>query len=210
MPSTSKLWDDIFKQSGMGRSWDGVSDEEAESLYLLWKNSPAGGILTASSKEGDAIMGLKAKGYVRGFGNSLELTQLGKRLIREMATHEPNSFEKNAKVPSYSEIKNKKASRPRQSHVAKQSKVASRQGSVFNLRKESLSRMQATAQENPGALAMILGKAREQLKALFLSLGTELVFEYKNSPQVRRLIDPIKEKTGQLLVDLDRLERQLP
>jgi hypothetical protein len=130
-----QFWDTVFGAQ------ERISDKEAAALYDLWKSSPAGKLVPSATPP-DTVMALKMKGYVRGFGDSLELTSSGQRLIREMATHEPNSFEKNAKTPPYSKIRDKKASRPRQTHVAKQSKQASlNEARPFNLRRESLRRM---------------------------------------------------------------------
>lgn len=135
----SSIFDTLLKFS-----WDKITDVEAHALYEAWKRSPSGKKLSAAS--GNEILSLKAKGYVAGFGDRLELTPLGERLIREMATNEPNNLEKNAKMPSYSEIKGKKASRPRQTHVAKQSKIASLNPiRPFNLRRESVLRMRGVS-----------------------------------------------------------------
>ena len=123
-------------------SWERISDQEAKLLYDLWKASPAGGKLAVAGGQNETLTNLKIKGYLSGLGDCLKLTQRGQRLIREMAIWEPNSFEKKAEMPPYSKIKDKKASRPRQTHVAKQSKQAALvEEKVFNLRRASFLRM---------------------------------------------------------------------
>lgn len=134
------LFDILFPKSL--RIQVGLTDAEANTLYSLWKGSPAGAttFIAQAGMEGKSLNALKTKGYLAGFGDSLELTEKGKKIIVEMVTHEPNAFEKHAKDFSYSGIKAKSASskRPRQSLLKKQ---ASKEPKTFNLRKQSLRRM---------------------------------------------------------------------
>jgi len=136
------LFDILFPKSL--RIQAGLSDAEANTLYNLWKGSPAGAttLQAQAGIEASNLNGLKTKGYLAGFGNSLELTENGKKVIVEMVTHEPNAFEKHAKEVSYSGIKAKSANaRPRQSFLKKASKEEMKEPKVFNLRKASLRRM---------------------------------------------------------------------
>jgi len=121
-----------------------LNDDEARTLYDLWKASPAGSqTLTVQGNTNRRVIdALKTKGYVAGFGEDVELTEKGKKIIVEMVTHEPNAFEKHAKEMSYSGIKAKNAEnkRPKQAFFNKQASKK-KQGKTFNLRKESIRRM---------------------------------------------------------------------
>ena len=103
-----------------------LSDTEANLLYRLWKNAPAGTNKFAVSEEADlkTMSALKGKGYLAGFGSSLEFTDKGKKIIVEMVTHQPNAFDKRATEVSYSSIKAKASTRPKQSLVKKTMKSA--------------------------------------------------------------------------------------
>lgn len=119
----------------------GLTDAEASFLYNSWKNSPVGSFAIPVPQEAEKMQvnALKTKGYITGFGNGMELTDKGKKIIVEMVTHEPNSFEKRAKELSYSGIKAKSANaRPRQALLNKR---ASKEKGSFNLRRESIKRM---------------------------------------------------------------------
>jgi hypothetical protein len=133
------LFDFIFTKQL--RADAGLTDPEANAIYTLWKNSPIGTTKFSSFScgvENKILTALKTKGYLAGFGDNVELTEKGKKVIIEMATHEPNAFEKHAKQVQYSSILTKKASRRgRQTFL----KHASKDGKIFNLRKESIRRM---------------------------------------------------------------------
>ena len=138
--NAQSLFDLIFPKNLRDKA--GLTDAEAGLLYGMWKAAPSGSTAFSLPLGGDKkhVVALKTKGYLAGFGNSIELTEKGKKVIVEMVTHEPNSFEKHATEISYSGIKSKKASvRPRQAFLKKQaSKTVSK---TFNLRKTSLYRM---------------------------------------------------------------------
>ncbi len=137
------LFDILFPKSL--RIQAGLSDSEANTLYNLWKGSPAGSasLMVQAGMESSYLNGLKTKGYLTGSGASLELTEKGKKVIVEMVTHEPNAFEKHAKEVSYSGIKAKSANaRPRQALLKKMASTEPvKEPKVFNLRKASLRRM---------------------------------------------------------------------
>ena len=153
MPETPKvhmgqsLFDLLFPKSL--RVQVGLTDIEANALYTLWKNSPAGATSFAIKADMDnrTLTALKTKGYLAGVGGEIELTDKGKKVIVEMVTHEPNAFSKQASEISYSGIKSKSAAnkRPRQAHVKK---VASKNEKVFNLRKASLEKLKKELDEN--------------------------------------------------------------
>ena len=124
------------------RAEAGLTDTEAKFLYDMWKSSPEGATKFAirpADLGRREVNALKTKGYIAGFGSGIELTERGKKVIVEMVTHEPNSFEKQAKEVSYSGIKNKSASRPRQAFLSK--KASKKAGKAFNLRKQSLRKL---------------------------------------------------------------------
>jgi hypothetical protein len=113
-----------------------LTDTEASTLYRLWNESPTGARVfkTPSNLDSKSIFALKSKGYIAGYGESLELTDKGKKVLVEMVTNEPNAFEKKSDV-SYSKIKAKHANmRPRQAFV----KRASLENEVkpFNLKRQ--------------------------------------------------------------------------
>ena len=118
--TSQSLFDFIFPKTM--RNQAGLSDTEANALYTLWKNSPKGATRFAATEgiDSHSLVALKTKGYLVGFGNSLELTEKGKKIIVEMATHEPNAFEKHAETLSYSGIKATTNKRPRQAFFNKQ------------------------------------------------------------------------------------------
>lgn len=139
--SAQSLFDIIFPKEA--RTNANLSDGEASFLYTLWKSAPTGATSFQVPPNADRkhVTALKTKGYLSGFGEGIELTDQGKKIIVEMVTHEPNSFEKHAQDVSYSGIKAKSAnSRPRQAFLKKQ---ASSTGPVksFNLHRESLKRL---------------------------------------------------------------------
>jgi hypothetical protein len=118
----------------------GLNDKEADVLYKMWKDSsPGSKKYSANNADSAAIVGLKTKGYVVGSGNELEFTEKGKKIIREMVTSEPNSFDKNSKSLSYSGIKNKSAKRQRQTFTKHADNAPKTE--PFNLRKEAIKKM---------------------------------------------------------------------
>lgn len=138
--TAQSLFDLIFPKSM--RIQAGLSDSEAHLLYNMWKGSPAGAtnFMVPAGSDKRNVSALKTKGYLSGFGDGLELTERGKKVIVEMVTHEPNAFEKHAKEVSYTGIKSKSASRPKQSFLKKASKEP-KKSKTFNLRKASIRRM---------------------------------------------------------------------
>jgi len=119
-----------------------LSDEEAAFLYSAWKQMPQGSSHFGMSPTANTkcVNSLKTKGYLSGFGDRLEFTPKGKKLIVEMVMHEPNSFDKNGQIPSYSNIKAKTAGqRQRQTFVTK--KASRYNPPVFNLYRRSLENM---------------------------------------------------------------------
>jgi hypothetical protein len=135
--SAQSLLDVLFSKSDIG-----LTDAEARILLAMWKNSPRGSqhLAAPGADESKTVSALKVKGYLSGYGSGVELTEKGRKAIVEMVTHEPNAFSKKAQALPYSGIKAKNAkgkARPRQAFK----KTASRQGKVFNLRKESLRRL---------------------------------------------------------------------
>lgn len=140
--AAQSLFDIVFPKSL--RVQAGLTDAEANVIYNLWKGSPAGVTQFVLPEDVDRrlVNALKVKGYLAGISSGLELTERGKKVIVEMVTHEPNSFEKHANEISYNALKNKSASRPRQSLVKKQaSRNKKAEPKVFNLRLESIKRM---------------------------------------------------------------------
>ena len=122
-----------------------LTDEEAEFLYTAWKQMPKGASHFGVSPAGNmkCVNSLKTKGYLSGFGDRLEITPKGKKLIVEMVMHEPNCFDKNGQMPSYSNIKAKTANmRQRQTFVTK--KASRYNPHVFNLHRRSLENMGKT------------------------------------------------------------------
>lgn len=108
----------------------GISDQEANSLYSAWKSTDPGSSKLKAGLSESHVSSLRAKGYVTVQPDGVELTDKGRKIIIEMVTNAPNSFSKDAKDPSYTEIKRKQASRrPRETFVQK-GKVA-----AFNLSK---------------------------------------------------------------------------
>lgn len=133
------LFDLIFPKQM--RVQAGLSDDEASFLYNMWKTAPVGSTSFSVPPNADKkhVSALKVKGYLSGFGASTELTEKGKKVIVEMVTAEPNSFEKQAKDVSYSSIKSKSAhGRPIQAFLKKASKATV---PSFNLRRMSLRKM---------------------------------------------------------------------
>ncbi len=113
-----------------------LSDTEASTLYRLWNESPTGARVFRVPSEIDkkAIFALKTKGYLAGYGESIELTDKGRKILVEMVTNEPNALEKKSEI-SYSKIKAKHAnSRPRQAFVKRAS--ADETMKPFNLNKQ--------------------------------------------------------------------------
>jgi hypothetical protein len=136
------LFDLIFLPGKTGKALFGLTDAEAKTLYDLWKNAPVGAKKFAINDDMDRsqITSLKTKGYLTGFGNGIELTSKGKKVIVEMVTHESNAFEKRASELSYSKIKANANRRPRQSLLRKKASKEVKD-KVFNLRKASILRM---------------------------------------------------------------------
>lgn len=135
---SQSLFDIIFPQQM--RQQIGLTDKEAGVLYSMWKDSPVGADRFSSNDiDGKTMNSLKIKGYLAGFGDGVELTEKGKKIIVEMVTHEPNALDKKASNVQYSSIKNK-TQRQKQAFKKKTaSKTASER--TFNLRRESLRRM---------------------------------------------------------------------
>ena len=133
------LFDVIFPKEK--RQQVGLTDSEAGFIYDMWKNTPVGTTTFSVPKEVNKSMvnALKAKGYLVGYGASIELTERGKKIIVEMATHEPNAFSKKGEV-SYSEIKAKANHRPIQALVNKCASKESEPKS-FNLYRKSVENM---------------------------------------------------------------------
>jgi hypothetical protein len=114
----------------------GLSDAEAGLLYRMWQSAPKGEKkLNATAADGRSLVLLKAKGYVEGGGLDAVLTEKGRKVIVEMATHEPNAFEKNGNEVSYNKIKAKRKSDAREKQAFVKRK-ASKQVKPFNLREE--------------------------------------------------------------------------
>ena len=108
------------------------SDVEASALYDMWRESPPGtNAFSVPKGMLRHINAWKTKGLVEGFSNSLALTDKGRKLINEMVTSEPNSFEKKASMPKYSTIKAHK-----RLINSRRLKAASKQAKPFNLRRE--------------------------------------------------------------------------
>jgi hypothetical protein len=120
----------------------GLSDAEAKLLYSMWREAPPGARAFSLPSGADAryATALKSKGYVVGFGDNLEITEKGRKVIVEIVTNEPNAFSKKASLAPYSQIRKKANGRPRQTHVKK----ASAEDRPFNLRKRSVANMRMT------------------------------------------------------------------
>ena len=124
---------DIILPKNMYSDPNTPTDSEATALYSLWKESPPGGVdrFIVPAQHKPLINAWKAKGLVHGFSDSLELTDKGRKLIIEMVTNEPNSFEKKAQMPRYSDVRAKKEAL-KEARVKKSSINGSR---PFNMRK---------------------------------------------------------------------------
>jgi hypothetical protein len=113
-----------------------LTDDEASALYRIWNDSPPGSFKfrTPMSVDKRSLTALKSKGYITGYGDALELTERGRKVLVEMVTNEPNAFEKKSEI-SYSKIQSKKASmRPVQAHVKRAAKNETEKKNVFNLK----------------------------------------------------------------------------
>lgn len=109
-----------------------LSDKEASTLYTIWNDSPPGSksFNLPPNADSKTVFALKTKGYIAGFGSSIELTDKGRKILVEMVTNEPNALEKKSEI-SYSRIQEKKANlRQRQSFTKK----ASSEKEGFNLK----------------------------------------------------------------------------
>lgn len=136
MEKTSQFMFEIFLPREVFEQLSGLNDKEADVLYRLWKEAaPGSKKFSSGSGDKDAIVGLKSKGYIAGHGDELEFTDKGKKIIREMVTAEPNSFDKNSQTKSYSKIKEKSA-RQRTTFTKQASKAE-----PFNLRSEAVKKM---------------------------------------------------------------------
>ena len=136
------LFDLIFPREM--RQQAGLTDAEANFVYSLWKSTPVGTTAFSIPKEASksTVNALKAKGYLTGYGSGIELTERGKKVIVEFATHEPNAFSKNAGEMSYSQIKAKASHRPIQALVKKQKCAAKeKEGKSFSLYRKSVENM---------------------------------------------------------------------
>ena len=121
-----------------------IADDEATLLYNIWKASPPGSNVFAPPNGSDErkVMALKAKGFISGFGNRLEMTEKGRRIVVEMVTHEPNAFEVKQAMSSYSDIKKNGCKRPVQSLLRKHAQAEDKaEKPAFNLRNESVKRI---------------------------------------------------------------------
>lgn len=118
-------------------AYDVITDREARALFEMWKNAePDSRRLSESGADASMLRALKAKGYVSGFGEAIELTEKGRTILVEMVTNEPSSFLRNSSIPPYSSIKARASQRrPRQTHTKKASRDS------FNLRRESMRRL---------------------------------------------------------------------
>ena len=126
---------------------NGLTDSEAQCLYSLWKGAPKGSKEFSPAGDQKSILALKTKGYVAGGLGTLKITEKGRKVIIEMATNEPNAFDKQAQMPTYSEIKSAKQ-RPRQTFIKKSS---SEPVKPFNLAKRrALGQAQPAAPAKPG------------------------------------------------------------
>jgi hypothetical protein len=112
MEKEAQLFFEIIFPRGMIENY-GISDAEANLLYSLWKEASPGTTKFKQGSDNTALVGLKSKGYIINQGDGLEITDKGKKVIREMVTNEPNSFAKAKKPVSYSEIKARTASTKR-------------------------------------------------------------------------------------------------
>ena len=130
-PAEAQNWVEFV----VSRPAGSVSDTDASLLYDIWKAAPPGSRTFAPPQGSDPgkIMALKAKGLIAGFGDRLELTQKGRKVVVEMVTHEPNAFSKQSEM-AYSEIKRAASKRPIQSLVKKQVRAA-KESPPYNLKK---------------------------------------------------------------------------
>lgn len=118
-----------------------LSDEEAGMLYAMWKDAPPGSNVFPLPAGADKrmVMALKSKGMLSGYGEALEITDKGRKVIIEMVTNERNAFEKKSETISYNAIKQKAKNKSRtglRKHAGKRSETK-----PFNLREESLKKM---------------------------------------------------------------------
>ena len=97
---------DIIMPSLILNDPDMPTNEEARSLYDMWKCSEPGHS-KFSCDNMSMVNAWKTKGLVDGISEELTLTQKGRRVLMDMAIGEPNQFEKKA-MPSYSQIKTRK------------------------------------------------------------------------------------------------------
>jgi hypothetical protein len=121
-----------------------IADDEASLLYDIWKSAPPGSKVFAAPQGIDQrkVLALKAKGFIAGFGDRLELTERGRRIVVEMVTHEPNAFEVKQASMTYSEIKKNGCKRPIQSLIKKHAQAEKKdERPAFNLRRESSKRI---------------------------------------------------------------------
>ena len=116
----------MYKPYGKGPI---LTDDEAQTLYNLWKTSKPGERKFVPASKGE-IISLKAKGYLSG-ATEVELTDRGRKVIVEMVTREPSALEKSSDPPPYSKIKTMANRRPRQTFVEKK---AGREANPFNLK----------------------------------------------------------------------------
>jgi hypothetical protein len=122
---------------GSGQQANLLTDEEADTLYGMWKSAPPGNKrFQAPYGKARAIQSLKAKGYVTGM-DDVELTERGRKIIVEMATREPNALDRRA-MPAYSDMQ-KSAKRARQTFTGKRTKTAGDQR-PFNLKRSKTQR----------------------------------------------------------------------
>lgn len=108
-----------------------LTDDEAQTLYNLWKTSKPGERKFVPASKGE-IVALKAKGYLAGT-TEVELTDRGRKVIVEMVTREPSILEKSSDPPPYSKIKAMAKRRPRQSFIEKKAGLESK---PFNLKSQ--------------------------------------------------------------------------
>lgn len=100
----------------------GLTDKEADALYSMWKTSSSNTTRYSSNAlPKNMVLSLKTKGYIHGGLDQFELTEKGRKLIVEMATNESSILTSSHKSRTYSEIKQNKCARKRQTFTKKAS-----------------------------------------------------------------------------------------
>jgi len=129
---------DIWVLRPMRSSSYGLTDEEANALYAMWKATPSGVKTLDPVGDEKVIRALKSKGYLSVLGGPLELTEKGRKIIVEMVTHEPNALQKDSQMPAYSEIKGsqRRAKQTFTGRVKKRADKEDEEARSFNLRRQ--------------------------------------------------------------------------